>query len=65
MTDENENAFSADGSQNLTSLAKVRDLKVISRTSVIMYRGDGARNLRDIGRALGVVHVLEVGPPQR
>ena len=61
MSDERENAFFADGIQDdiLTSLAKIRDLKVISRTSVMMYRGDGARNLRDIGQALGVAHVLE------
>jgi TolB-like protein/lipopolysaccharide biosynthesis regulator YciM len=61
MSDEKENAFFADGIQDdiLTSLAKIRDLKVISRTSVIMYRDGGARNLREIGRALGVAHVLE------
>ena len=60
MSEEKENAFFADGIQDdiLTNLAKIRDLKVISRTSVMMYR-DGARNLREIGRALGVAHVLE------
>ena len=48
MSDEKENAFFADGIQDdiLTSLAKIRDLKVISRTSVMAYRGEGARNLR-------------------
>ena len=40
----------------LTKLAKI-DLKVISRTSVIEYRGK--RNMRQIGDALRVSHVLE------
>jgi TolB-like protein/Flp pilus assembly protein TadD len=56
------NAFFADGIQDdvLTSLAKISDLKVISRTSVLQYRGAGAaRNLRDIARALGVTNILE------
>jgi TolB-like protein len=54
-----ENAFLADGLQDdiLTKLAKIADLKVISRTSVMQYRG--ARNTRQIGRALNVSHVLE------
>ena len=59
-----ENAFFADGIQGdvLTSLTKISDLKVISRTSVMQYRGMGAaRNLREIARALGVAHVLEGG----
>jgi serine/threonine-protein kinase len=61
MSEEKENAFFADGIQDdiLTSLAKIRDLKVISRTSVMTYRGAGARNLREVGKALGVAHVLE------
>ena len=61
MSDEKENAFFADGIQDdiLTSLAKIRELKVISRTSVMTYRGAGARNLREVGQALGVAHVLE------
>ncbi len=57
-----DNAFFADGIQEdvLTSLAKVSDLKVISRTSVMQYRGaKGNRNLREIARALGVENVLE------
>jgi TolB-like protein/Tfp pilus assembly protein PilF len=56
-----EDAFFADGIQDdiLTSLAKIRDLKVISRTSVAGYRGQGTRNLRDIARALGVTNILE------
>ena len=44
----------------MTSLAKISDLKVISRTSVSQYRGAGAiRNLRDIARELGVENILE------
>jgi len=57
-----ENAYFADGIQDdiLTSLAKISDLKVISRTSVSQYRGAGAaRNLRVVGRELGVENVLE------
>ena len=42
----------------LSSLAKISDLKVISRTSVRQYK-EGARNLREIGRTLGVAHILE------
>jgi tetratricopeptide (TPR) repeat protein len=48
----------------LTDLAKVADLKVISRTSVMQYRDAAARNLRKIGADLGVAHVLE-GSVQR
>jgi TolB-like protein/Tfp pilus assembly protein PilF/predicted Ser/Thr protein kinase len=53
-----ETAF-ADGVQDdiLTKLAKIGDLKVISRTSVMEYRGK--RNLRQVGDALRVSHVLE------
>ncbi len=62
LSDEKENAFFADGIQDdiLTSLAKISDLKVISRTSVLQYRGAGAaRNLREIAHALGVQNILE------
>ena len=48
----------------LTDLAKVANLKVISRTSVMQYRNAPARNLREIARQLGVAHVLE-GSVQR
>ena len=60
LSDDQQNTYFADGIQDdiLSSLAKVADLKVISRTSVRQYRG-GARNLREIGAALGVAHVLE------
>ena len=58
---DRENAFFTDGMQDdiLTALAKVGDLKVISRTSVMTYASTAIRNLRDIGEALGVTHVLE------
>jgi TolB-like protein/cytochrome c-type biogenesis protein CcmH/NrfG len=61
-----ETAFFTDGVQDqiLTNLAKVADLKVISRTSVMQYKTVRARNLREIGRQLGVAHVLE-GSVQR
>ena len=59
LSDEKENAFFADGVQDdvLTKLAKVADLKVISRTSVMQYRGK--QDVRQIGNALRVSHVLE------
>ena len=62
FSDDKANAFFADGIQDdiLTSLAKIRDLRVISRTSVEGYRGTkGSRNLREIAKALGVTNVLE------
>jgi len=61
LSDEKENAYFADGIQDdiLTNLSKIGDLKVISRTSVMSYHGDGARNAREIGKALGVGALLE------
>jgi TolB-like protein/Tfp pilus assembly protein PilF len=61
LSDDKENAFFADGIQDdlLTSLAKIKDLKVISRTSVMSYRNKAGRNLREIGKELGVASVLE------
>jgi TolB-like protein len=61
-----ENAFFADGVQDevLTYLAKIADLKVISRTSVMQYKPGIARNAHAIGQALGVAHLLE-GSVQR
>jgi TolB-like protein/tetratricopeptide (TPR) repeat protein len=58
LSDDKEHTFFADGVQDdvLTKLAKVADLKVISRTSVMQYRGK--QDLRMVGRALGVSHVL-------
>jgi TolB-like protein/predicted Ser/Thr protein kinase len=59
LSDEKEQTSFADGVQDdiLTKLAKIADLKVISRTSVMDYRGK--RNLRQIGNDLRVSHVLE------
>ncbi|PYJ71527.1 MAG: hypothetical protein DME76_01625 [Verrucomicrobia bacterium] len=59
LSEDKENAFFADGVQDdiLTKLAKVADLKVISRTSVMQYRGK--QDVRQIGNALRVSHVLE------
>src|ERR1700750_2805676 len=61
LSDEKENAYFADGVQDdiLTNLSKIGDLKVISRTSVMSYRGDGVRTAREIGKALGVAALLE------
>jgi TolB-like protein/Tfp pilus assembly protein PilF len=61
-----ENAFFTDGVQDeiLADLAKIADLKVISRTSVMLYKSGNPRNLREIGQQLGVAHVLE-GSVQR
>src|SRR5216110_3007349 len=61
LSDEKENAYFADGMQDdiLTNLSKIGDLKVISRTSVMSYRGEGMRNAREIGKALGVATLLE------
>ena len=59
-------AFFADGVQDeiLTDLAKIADLKVISRTSVMQYKNASSRNLPEIAQALKVAHVLE-GSVQR
>jgi TolB-like protein len=65
-SDEKQNAYFADGVQNeiLTDLAKIADLRVISRTSVMQYRSGAERNVREIGQQLGVAHMLE-GSVQR
>src|SRR6266852_989143 len=61
LSDEKENAYFADGMQDdiLTNLSKIGDLKVISRMYVMSYRGNGTRNAREIGKALGVATLLE------
>jgi len=61
-----DNAFFTDGVQDeiLTYLAKIADLKVISRMSVMQYKSGAPRNLREIGQQLGVAHVVE-GSVQR
>ena len=60
LSNDQENAYFADGIQDdiLTNLSKIGDLKVISRTSVMQYRGK-TNNLREIGKALGVSAILE------
>ena len=59
LSNDREDAFFADGVQDdlLTKLAKIADLKVISRTSVMEYRDK--QNTRQIGKDLQVSHVLE------
>ena len=58
---DQENAFLADGLQDdlLTNLAQIKDLKVISRTSVMKYRDAATRNIREIGKSLGAANILE------
>ncbi len=59
LSNDREDEFFADGVQDdiLIKLAKIADLKVISRTSVMQYRGK--QNMHEIGNALRVSHVLE------
>ncbi len=66
LSDEKQNAYFADGVQDeiLTNLARVADLRVISRTSVMHYKDSAHRNLREIAKTLGVSHVVE-GSVQR
>ena len=66
LSEEKANAYFADGVQDeiLTDLAKIADLKVISRTSVLHYKSGVARNLREIAQQLGVANVVE-GSVQR
>src|SRR6516165_4888051 len=66
LSEEKQNEYFADGVQDeiLTDLAKIDDLKVISRGSVMHYKSGVARNLREIGEQLGVAHLLE-GSVQR
>lgn len=63
---DDENAFFADAMQDqvLTNLARIADLKVISRASVMQYKKTASRNVRDIAQQLGVAHLLE-GSVQR
>jgi TolB-like protein/Tfp pilus assembly protein PilF len=66
LSNEKQNAYFADGVQDeiLTNLARVADLKIISRVSVMQYKSGVARNLREIGQQLGVANVVE-GSVQR
>jgi TolB-like protein/DNA-binding winged helix-turn-helix (wHTH) protein/Tfp pilus assembly protein PilF len=61
LSADQENAFFTGGVQDdiLTALAKVADLKVISRASVESYAAGPHRNLRQIGQELGVANILE------
>jgi len=61
FSDEKANAFFADGIQDdiLTSLAEIKELRVISRSSVIQFRDGSARNLREIAKTLGAANILE------
>src|SRR3954454_5546067 len=63
---DKENAYFTEGVQDeiLTDLARIADLKVISRTSVLQYKSGVARNLREIAQQLGVANVVE-GSVQR
>ena len=66
LSEDKNDAYFADGVQDqiLTNLAKVSDLKVISHTSVRQYKTGAERNLREIGRQLGVAYIME-GSVQR
>ena len=66
LSNEETNAYFADGVQDeiLNDLSKVADLKVISRTSVKQYKSSSKRNVREIGKQLGVAHIVE-GSVQR
>ena len=61
-----DNAYFADGVQDeiLTNLARIADLKVIGRVSVMQYKSGITRDLREIGHQLGVANVVE-GSVQR
>jgi eukaryotic-like serine/threonine-protein kinase len=61
LSEDKENAFFAIGVQDelLSNLAKIKDLKVISRTSVMRYESGTKRNLREIAQQLGVSNVVE------
>jgi TolB-like protein/class 3 adenylate cyclase/Tfp pilus assembly protein PilF len=60
LSDEKANAYFADGIQDeiLTRLAKISDLKVISRTSTQHYKST-PQNVREIAKQLGVAHIVE------
>jgi TolB-like protein/Flp pilus assembly protein TadD len=61
FSENKQNAFFADGIQDdiLTALARIGDLRVISRSSVMQFRDPGAHSLREIGKLLGVANLLE------
>ena len=61
LSDEKQNAYFAAGVQDeiTSNLARIADLKVISRTSANLYKSGNPRNSREIGQQLGVAHLLE------
>src|SRR5205823_4472317 len=66
LSDDKQNAYFATGVQDevLANLARIADLKMISRTSVMQYKDPAKRNLREIGQQLGATNVVE-GSVQR
>ena len=60
LSEDKSNAYFAEGIQDeiLARLSKIADLKVISRTSTLQYQSKPG-NLSEIGKQLGVGHVLE------
>jgi TolB-like protein len=66
LSDDKQNTYFADGVQDqiLTNLAKVSELRVISHTSARQYKSGVQRNLREIGKQLGVAYIVE-GSVQR
>jgi TolB-like protein/Tfp pilus assembly protein PilF len=66
LSDDRNDAYFADGVQDqiLSNLARVSDLKVISHTSVRQYKTGAERNVREIGKQLGVAYIME-GSVQR
>src|SRR5438876_5982615 len=61
LSEEKENTYFADGIQEelLSNLAKIKDLKVISRTSVMQYKSGITRHLKEIAQQLKVSNVVE------
>jgi TolB-like protein/Tfp pilus assembly protein PilF len=61
LSDDKRNAFFAEGIQDelLSNLSKIKDLKVISRSSVMKYRSGITRNLKEIAQQLGVGNIVE------
>jgi TolB-like protein/Flp pilus assembly protein TadD len=66
LSDDTQNSYFAAGVQDeiISNLARIADLKVISRTSANLYKSENPRNSREIGQQLGVAHLLE-GSVQR
>jgi len=61
LSDDKQNAYFAVGVQDeiMSNLARIADLKVISRTSANLYKSGNGRSSREIGHQLGVAHLLE------